>query len=74
MDVVWRNLDSESKGVITFEQFTQFMVDRTKDTDSKAEVLDSFKSIANDKVSTALCIPCVGVVLLVGFVQVLWSL
>lgn len=51
MDEVWRKLDSENKGVITFEQFTQFMVDRTKDTDSKAEILDSFKSIASDKVS-----------------------
>jgi len=37
------------EGKIYFEQFITFMVNKTKDTDSKEELLESFKSVANDK-------------------------
>jgi len=36
-------------GKISFESFTKFMVDRNKDSTSSDEILESFKSLANDK-------------------------
>jgi hypothetical protein len=34
---------------VSFEAFSGFMVQKTKDTDSQSEILDSFKALANDK-------------------------
>jgi len=36
-------------GKIGFEAFTKFMVDRNKDSTTSDEILESFKSLANDK-------------------------
>jgi Ca2+-binding EF-hand superfamily protein len=36
-------------GKISFEAFTKFMVDRNKDSTTSDEILESFKSLANDK-------------------------
>jgi len=49
LDTIMRKLDPEGTGTISFETFTRFMIERTKDSDSKGEILASFKSLANDK-------------------------
>ena len=49
MDRIMAELDSNNTGV-TFESFTSFMIKRTKDNDTQEEILESFKSIALDKV------------------------
>jgi len=49
MDQIFAKLDPEKTGGVTFERFTSFMVEKTKDTVSKDEILESFKSLANDK-------------------------
>ncbi len=49
MDQIMAELDPTNTNV-TFETFTKFMVKRTKDNDTQDEILESFRSIANDKV------------------------
>lgn len=46
-----KQFDPENAGGVTFEKFIEYMVNKTKDTDSKEELLASFKELANDKVS-----------------------
>jgi len=36
-------------GKISFQAFSKFMIDRTKDSDSTPVILESFKSLASDK-------------------------
>jgi len=48
MDNIMRDLDPETKGV-GFEAFSNFMIKRHKDSDSKEEILIAFKELANDK-------------------------
>jgi actinin alpha len=48
LDAIMKSVDPENKG-ITFDKFTEFMVHRTKDSDTKEEMFESFKSLANDK-------------------------
>jgi len=50
-DAVLDNLIKQygQEGKIYFEQFIDFMINKTKDTDSKEELMESFKSVANDK-------------------------
>jgi Ca2+-binding EF-hand superfamily protein len=43
-----KNVDPDGKG-ISFDKFTEHMIKRTKDTDSRDEIMDSFKALANDK-------------------------
>merc|ERR1711991_185646 len=40
---------SEGTGGITLQQFVQYMVEQTKDTDSPDQVLDSFRTLAGGK-------------------------
>jgi len=48
LDNIMKTVDPENKGVV-FEAFTNFMIKRTKDTDSRDEILIAFKELANDK-------------------------
>lgn len=45
-----KQFDPENAGGVTFEKFIEYMTNKTKDTDSKEELLASFKELANDKV------------------------
>jgi len=49
LDSIMAKIDPQNTGGVTFERFTGFMVEKTKDSDSQAEILDSFKALANDK-------------------------
>eukprot|EP01120_Amphizonella_sp_Union-15-10_P007473 TRINITY_DN2526_c0_g4_i1.p1 TRINITY_DN2526_c0_g4~~TRINITY_DN2526_c0_g4_i1.p1 ORF type:complete len:1557 (-),score=454.20 TRINITY_DN2526_c0_g4_i1:53-4657(-) len=49
MESLMVKLDKDKDGFITFEEFTEFMIQRTADTDSAEQILQSFKEIANDK-------------------------
>jgi len=49
IDTLHASLDKDHDGFITFEEFTEFMVSRTADTDTSEQLLQSFKEIANDK-------------------------
>jgi len=40
--------------LIHFEEFTNFMVAHVQDSDSKDEILESFKALAGDKVGSSL--------------------
>jgi len=40
--------------LIHFEEFTNFMVAHVQDSDSKDEILESFKALAGDKVGVPL--------------------
>jgi len=48
LDKKLKELDPNGKG-IDFQTFTQFMINVTKDSDSKEEIVASFRSLANDK-------------------------
>ncbi|KAJ4454393.1 putative Alpha-actinin A [Paratrimastix pyriformis] len=48
METLWKQMAGD-RDCITFDSFTQYMKNRTKDTDSKEEVVASFKEIAKDK-------------------------
>jgi len=49
LDAIIKKLDPEGKTRVTFESFTSFMVEKTKDSDNPNELISSFKSIAGDK-------------------------
>ncbi len=53
MDQIWAKLDVDGNGKLSFEEFTQFMINKNKDNDNKHEIIDSFRSLANDKVNTS---------------------
>jgi len=49
MEQIWSKLDVDGNGKLSFEEFTTFMINKNKDSDNKGEILESFKSLANDK-------------------------
>lgn len=45
-------VDPNNTGHVTFEAFLDFMTRETADTDTAEQVMDSFRILAGDKVST----------------------
>lgn len=54
-DSVWSAVDSSGDGVVRFDEFVQFMSARVRDSESKAQVADSFKILSKDKVNASAC-------------------
>eukprot|EP01118_Nematostelium_gracile_P000658 TRINITY_DN10702_c0_g1_i1.p1 TRINITY_DN10702_c0_g1~~TRINITY_DN10702_c0_g1_i1.p1 ORF type:complete len:437 (-),score=172.04 TRINITY_DN10702_c0_g1_i1:66-1190(-) len=48
LDAIMKEVDPNNTGV-SFQAFANLVAKRTKDTDSKEEIIQSFKEIANDK-------------------------
>jgi len=51
-------VDPNNTGHVTFEAFLDFMTRETADTDTAEQVMDSFRILAGDKVSTFFLLCC----------------
>ena len=48
LEVLWSN-NANANNALELEPFTAFMVNRLKDTDSEAQIIDSFRALAGDR-------------------------
>lgn len=51
-DKIWGTVDPNESGFVSFESFLDFMRKETVDEDSSEQILQSFRILAEDKVST----------------------
>ncbi len=47
---LWKEIDANESGYVSFEEFLDFMTKQMVDQDTVSQVMDSFKILAGDKV------------------------
>lgn len=48
---IWKDIDPNETGYVSFEAFVDFMTRETVDQDTSEQVMNSFKILAGDKVN-----------------------